>query len=145
MFCESEGGGGGQINCQININNFSYLIKPALNTETVDIHLTTVLFGLSSIPSINTEECRLFLHIISLSPRSAVVIVDHCDARLALEHGAKLGPAWQCANKTEVSPASQCSNIFNSCHTLLDLTGPLQLGALPGKIFSVSKYFLSRR
>ena len=70
-----------------------------------------------------------------------MVILDHCDARLALEHGAKLGPAWQCANKTEVSPASQCSNIFNSCHTLLDLTGPLQLGALPGKIFSVSKYF----
>ena len=66
--------------------------------------------------------------------RSAVVIVDHCDARLALEHGAKLGPAWQCANKTEVTPASQCSNIFNSCHTLLDLTGPLQLGALPGNI-----------
>ena len=77
--------------------------------------------------------------------RSAVVIVDHCDARLALEHGAKLGPAWQCANKTQVTPASQCSNIFNSCHTLLDLTGPLQLGALPGKIFSVSKYVLSRR
>lgn len=82
-----------------------------------------------------------------ISPlRSAVVIVDHCDARLALEHGAKLGPAWRCANKTEVSPpASQCSNIFNSCHTLLDLTGPLQLGALPGKIFFSSKYFLSLR
>ena len=48
MFCESEGGGGGQINCQININNFSYLIKPALNTQTEDIHLTTVLFGLKS-------------------------------------------------------------------------------------------------
>ena len=73
--------------------------------------------------------------------RSAVVIVDHCDARLALEHGAKLGPAWQCANKTEVTPASQCSNIFNSCHTLLDLTGPLQLGALPGKIFFVFTIF----
>ena len=48
MFCQSEGGGGGQINCQININNFSYLIKPALNTQTEDIHLTTVLFSLKS-------------------------------------------------------------------------------------------------
>ena len=88
---------------------------------------------------------RHISHHISLPLRSAVLIVDHCDARLALEHGAKLGPAWQCANKTQVTPASQCSNIFNSCHTLLDLTGSLQLGALPGKIFFSSKYFLSPR
>ena len=54
--------------------------------------------------------------------RSAVLILDHCDSRLALEHGAKLGAAWQCANKTEVAPGSEasCSNIFSSCHTLLD-------------------------
>ena len=65
--------------------------------------------------------------------RSAVVIVDHCDARLALEHGAKLGPAWQCANRSAPRGDAECSDFLNTCHTLLDLTGPLQLGALPGR------------
>ena len=80
------------------------------------------------------------LFVMAILLRSAVLILDHCDSRLALEHGAKLGAAWQCANKTAVAPGSEasCSNIFSSCHTLLDLTGPLQLGALPGKIIDNS-------
>ena len=59
-------------------------------------------------------------------------MLDNCDYRLALEHGSKLGADWQCANMTRLRPGPECSNIFNTCHTLLDLTGPLQLGALPG-------------
>ena len=65
-----------------------------------------------------------------------MVVVDHCDYNLALEHGDKLGAAWRCANRTREPAAelgAECSNIFNTCHTLLDLTGPLQLGALPGR------------
>ena len=65
--------------------------------------------------------------------RTAVLVLDHCDYRLALEHGAKLGSGWQCANMTKLRPGPECSNIFATCHTLLDLTGPLQLGALPGE------------
>ena len=60
-----------------------------------------------------------------------MVILDHCDSALALQHGSKLGPAWQCANRTEVAPGQECSTFLNTCHTLLDLTGPLQLGAAP--------------
>ena len=60
-------------------------------------------------------------------------MVDHCDYNLALEHGDKLGAAWRCANRTVMRRDAECSNIFNPCHTLLDLTGPLQLGALPGE------------
>ena len=63
-----------------------------------------------------------------------MLILDHCDYNLALEHGAKLGSGWRCANQTKIAPGHECSNIFNTCHTLLDLTGPLQLGALPGKL-----------
>ena len=54
--------------------------------------------------------------VILILLRSAVLILDHCDSRLALEHGPKLGPAWMCANKTEVAPGTEasCSNIFSS-------------------------------
>ena len=45
--------------------------------------------------------------------------------------GAALGPKWQCANQTTLVSKQECSDFLNSCHTLLDLTGPLQLGALP--------------
>ena len=65
--------------------------------------------------------------------RTALLILDHCDYKISLDHGDKLGSEWRCANKTEVAPGHECSNIFNTCHTLLDLTGPLQLGALPGE------------
>ena len=61
-----------------------------------------------------------------------MLILDHCDAQLSLEHGAKLGPTWHCANRTEISPGQECSTFLHTCHTLLDLPGPLQLGALPG-------------
>ena len=61
-----------------------------------------------------------------------MLILDHCDAQLSLEHGTKLGSDWHCANKTQISPGQECSTFLNTCHTLLDLTGPLQLGALPG-------------
>ena len=65
--------------------------------------------------------------------RTAVLVLDNCDYSLALEHGSKLGEGQQCANVTRLRPGPECSNIFNNCHTLLDLTGPLQLGALPGE------------
>ena len=65
--------------------------------------------------------------------RTAVLVLDNCDYSLALEHGSKLGEGWQCANVTRLRSGPECSNIFNNCHTLLDLTGPLQLGALPGE------------
>ena len=63
--------------------------------------------------------------------RSAVLILDDCDANLALKHGRKLGPAWRCANKTTLTHDRDCSRVLNTCYKLLDLTGPLQLGALP--------------
>ena len=42
-----------------------------------------------------------------------------------------LGYKWQCANRTVMTDKAECSDFLNSCHTLLDLTGPLQLGSLP--------------
>ena len=45
--------------------------------------------------------------------------------------GESLGDEWQCANRTSLVSKEECSDFLNSCHTLLDLTGPLQLGALP--------------
>ena len=76
-----------------------------------------------------------------------MLILDDCDYNLALEHGSELGSSWRCANKTKIAPGHECSNIFNTCHTLLDLTGPLQLGALPGEyllylVFVLVKVYL---
>ena len=31
--------------------------------------------------------------------RTAVLVLDHCDYNLALEHGSKLGEDWRCANR----------------------------------------------
>ena len=54
-----------------------------------------------------------------------------CFIFIVLFTGAELGPEWQCANRTTLVSKQECSDFLNSCHTLLDLTGPLQLGALP--------------
>jgi cadherin EGF LAG seven-pass G-type receptor 1 len=60
-----------------------------------------------------------------------VLILDDCDANLALQQGSQLGEAWQCANSTHLAPTADCTAFLNTCHTLLDLTAPLQLGAVP--------------
>ncbi len=74
---------------------------------------------------------------IHFSPsRSAILILDDCDSNLALQESSRssgtLGEAWQCANSTHLAPSSDCTAFLNTCHTLLDLTAPLQLGAVPG-------------
>ena len=102
--------------------------------STGSLSLTRMPYDRPRGPKITCQiDINYFSHLISLTAsRTALLILDHCDAQLALEHGAKLGPTWHCANKTEISPGEECSTFLNTCHTLLDLTGPLQLGALPG-------------
>ena len=71
--------------------------------------------------------------------RSAILILDDCDANLALQQGGQLGEAWQCANSTHLAPSADCNAFLNTCHTLLDLTAPLQLGALPAAGLSATE------
>ncbi|XP_023246804.1 protocadherin-like wing polarity protein stan [Copidosoma floridanum] len=68
---------------------------------------------------------------VSYVNRSVVVALDNCDVSLALRFGDRLGDRWSCAGRNEQILEARCSDITETCHRFLDLTGPLQLGGLP--------------
>lgn len=61
--------------------------------------------------------------------RTATMLIDDCDASLALS--GNLGGKWNCANQTKAELPKRCSSYDEQCNRFLDLTGPLQLGGLP--------------
>ncbi|XP_016844332.1 protocadherin-like wing polarity protein stan isoform X2 [Nasonia vitripennis] len=68
---------------------------------------------------------------VSYINRSVVVSLDNCDVSLALRFGERLGERWSCAGRNEQILETRCSDVTETCHRFLDLTGPLQLGGLP--------------
>ncbi|XP_049823743.1 protocadherin-like wing polarity protein stan isoform X2 [Aethina tumida] len=64
--------------------------------------------------------------------KTATISIDDCDTALALKYGSELGGKWQCAGFAEHKLESRCASLTETCHRFLDLTGPLQLGGLPG-------------
>lgn len=63
--------------------------------------------------------------------RTVTVALDDCDVALALRYGDRLGKKWACAGTAEQILESRCSQVTETCHRFLDLTGPMQLGGLP--------------
>ncbi|KAK3610573.1 hypothetical protein CHS0354_009013 [Potamilus streckersoni] len=58
-----------------------------------------------------------------------VTVGEDCDTMISVKYGNKIN--YTCAAQvTQVLP-SECEKITKTCHRLLDVTGPLQIGGLP--------------
>ncbi|XP_025106932.1 cadherin EGF LAG seven-pass G-type receptor 2-like isoform X2 [Pomacea canaliculata] len=68
---------------------------------------------------------------IQYHQRNATLTVGSgCDTNIAILYGDRLGN-YSCAARVTHSLPDRCDNPIESCHRLVDLTGPLQLGGLP--------------
>ncbi|ESO95836.1 hypothetical protein LOTGIDRAFT_231995 [Lottia gigantea] len=66
-----------------------------------------------------------------LNRQATVTVGEKCDTEISVRYGNALGN-YSCAARNTHNLPTKCDNPVEVCHRLLDLTGPLQIGGLPG-------------
>ncbi|KAL5014373.1 hypothetical protein ScPMuIL_008643 [Solemya velum] len=65
-----------------------------------------------------------------LNTTATVTVGENCDTGISVKYGDLLGN-YTCAARVANQLPGKCAKITTTCHRLLDLTGPLQIGGLP--------------
>ncbi|XP_055958206.1 protocadherin-like wing polarity protein stan [Patella vulgata] len=66
-----------------------------------------------------------------LNRQATVTVGENCDTEISVRYGQTLGN-YSCAARAVHILHEKCKNPVVFCHRFLDLTGPLQIGGLPG-------------
>ena len=73
------------------------------------------------------------LFLFCLFQSATVTVGSWCDTGVSVQYGHQIGN-YSCAVMDTQVLEARCSVMTEPCHRFLDLTGPLQIGGLPGLV-----------